>query len=225
MNNKNFFILACLARSYDKYHNKECLIHLVCSIFYTTDFSINSKVPLKDSITIRLVEDTDILFDVRQHDGKFFEIIINIYYFLGLIEKSDVQMSKFVSLLFGNYDSKEKELSNFNLSNVLFVFENISWFKIMYLFKLVKVQISGGSISKRHVLSNVKFCLVRYLAILGFDLSKVNENFGVLSNELRISDDNLEDSLLKLERSFLVEIISSFLENIKKKNQRLKLMN
>ena len=70
------------------------------------------------------------------------------------------------------FSSKDE---NLNIGNkCLFVFENIPWHIVVLKFKLTNVELSGGSITNRHILSTTKSMLTSYL-ILFFGIDEVQD--------------------------------------------------
>lgn len=98
MNNKKYYMLANLARSLDTYHTNQEKIHLVGSVFYTTNLDLDKFYdPLKLTVFISLTESEEELFEVVNHSGLL-EIRINIFYFLNFIssENSRYNLANFI---------------------------------------------------------------------------------------------------------------------------------
>lgn len=227
MNNKKYYMLANLARSLDTYHTNQEKIHLVGSVFYTTNLDLdNFYDPLKLTVFISLTESEEELFEVVNHSGLL-EIRINIFYFLNFIssENSRYNLANFILLLFGSHDINKVYGHYVNLNQIIFVFENINWARAVYLFKLANIQISGGSTNKRQILSNTQFNLSRCLSFLKFDINDVQASFGVLNENFKIFS-NYTGEELSLNKIKLVHLVKPFLiDSLNESEQNLTRLN
>lgn len=79
----------------------------------------------------------------------------------GLFLKGDGKLNT----LFGELSETEKK-DNIISSRCLFVFNDLFWSNILLYFRICGIDISGGSISKRHVLSPVDFNLFKFMNIV-----------------------------------------------------------
>jgi hypothetical protein len=52
---------------------------------------------------------------------------------------------------------------------MLFIFKNIDWMTLQLIFRIIHIQLSGGSLSRRHYLSTSEFNLSKYLFLLGVE--------------------------------------------------------
>ena len=68
------------------------------------------------------------------------------------------------------------------LNKILFVFEDIDWDSIKYIFLLADIIISSGSITKRHILSTTQFNLNKNLIFLGYNEESVYNSYIYLNN-------------------------------------------
>lgn len=84
--------------------------------------------------------------------------------------------------------------SNKNLYNrTVFIFKDISWSNIVLIFRICNIHISGGSNSKRHLISTNQINLIEFLLYLdnfNIDLTMINKSF---------KDEFVSKSLLDLE--------------------------
>ena len=191
-----FNFLATLSRSFDSHHVNKNMIHLVTTGLYSNtrlDFSDwqkteNSTNSIKNrkTLIIRVYNSTD-----RDICEDFVEISNNIAmckFSVGYIASALENENKFEDILFyifgdqfekqkkvktiSVYDqelnlSTEKQFSEFN--SVFIVFERLHWYNIQHIFNMLNVIISGGSISKRHLLSISEVYLMQYLIFLNFN--------------------------------------------------------
>jgi hypothetical protein len=81
----------------------------------------------------------------------------------------------FITDIFGDIDSKKKNFDSICQDSV-FIFRNICWSSIVLLFKLKGIDISGGSNSKRHILSTVDATLKEFLDLFyGYNTDFINK--------------------------------------------------
>nr|QWO71412.1 RNA polymerase [Termitomyces sp. T28]QWO71415.1 RNA polymerase [Termitomyces sp. T60a]QWO71420.1 RNA polymerase [Termitomyces sp. T99]QWO71421.1 RNA polymerase [Termitomyces sp. T132]QWO71424.1 RNA polymerase [Termitomyces sp. T8] len=82
--------------------------------------------------------------------------------------------NELLDVIFGDYSDKEKN-NELIWQNSLFIFYNYMWSNIVLNFKLNGIDISGGSISKRHVLKTVQFELHEKLGYMykGFNIHHI----------------------------------------------------
>lgn len=132
LNLDKFYLLACIARSYDQYHINVHNIHLIMSVFYTNEDRIKklaSEVEtvnglFSNKIIIRVTIDKNASLTVNQLNDTTTEIIISISNILSLNGING--FNNFIDKLIGNHFSQVKQIENNMLNNVLFVFENIN---------------------------------------------------------------------------------------------------
>ena len=109
----------------------------------------------------------------------FHIMIFNVTTFFSL-HSEDVKKDHFYDIL----ESVKNEFGMGNLSinetlnNVIFIFENMSWTGLQHCFRVLGFQLSGGSISLRHLASSVEMNLFKHLFALN-----------ISQNELSISRD------------------------------------
>ena len=73
--------------------------------------------------------------------------------------------------IFGKFNLESKDFDTI-IQQSIFIFINQMWSNVVLNFKINKVDISGGSISKRHILHTVDYQLVLFLLNI-FDESKI----------------------------------------------------
>lgn len=210
MTNNKSYLIASLAKSFDNYHTKNNQIHLLGSIFYTTNevnFEIfkKSRVPLNYTI-FRLLSENNIegddLFEVYNHSATVTEIRISIENFLGLYvgENSKVECfeNNFIYKILNIKDFTKNELGvdhNYSMKDTIFIFEDIDWFTLQLLFKHVGIILSSGSISKRQILSTTQFNLSKLLFVLGYNNNDLYNSYSYLNKFFSDKNENNLNSL------------------------------
>ena len=174
----NSYLLVTLSRSIDSSHFGKS-IHMVGSVFHTTYYDFESLVPSvgKKYLILRLTFDTDldrIEFRRLNSSESVIEITLNMTVFFEIYSNLGYpQLDNLLKYLVkenGRLEPKDRELLQLEniLSDTLFVFEELNWFGLQTLSKLFNIDISGGTISKRHVLSTSEYNLSNYLIVLGY---------------------------------------------------------
>jgi hypothetical protein len=200
-------LLACFARSYDEVHIKSERIHLACSVvmssynisFYEIDYSF-----LKEKMERGMYRSTYYVFNVvdeynNKHnlplidlfdDIKNNEAIENIegcVRFINIGLEALLTMlvddgnkfnitNDFITNIFGDKESTKKNFDSICQDSV-FIFRNIRWSSIVLLFKLKGIDISGGTSSKRHLLSTVDATLKEFLDLFyGYNTNFINKH-------------------------------------------------
>nr|QWO71435.1 RNA polymerase [Termitomyces sp. DKA64] len=111
---------------------------------------------------------------IMRYDGCLVSIFINIDVLLDNYRYNLSHTSKLFKNIFGFKIDQIKNMDNI-WTNSLFVFYNIYWYNVLLRFKYHGIDISGGSISKRHVLTTCDYKLSRNLYdIYGSD-QKLNQ--------------------------------------------------
>lgn len=181
----NGYIFTNFVRSFDKYHNSNNRMHLISSVVFLP------KAILTDNISVYFKNFWDLLNSNRAYpdqinkiiivsedsvisDGKNYKLYnerenVNVYV-IGLDDlcaqlKIIDNGSGILVELFGSLSLKNKDLELFGKS-CLFIFEEICWSNVVLKFKLNGIDISGGTLNKRHILSTVQFTL--FMNILKF---------------------------------------------------------
>lgn len=186
--NKNFYLFANFARSFDKFHVNNETNHLVSSIFYTEDLKADNIKNLtldKDKIlNVIYIGDFDInhLNIHKTQDNINIFLIPNIYLmkeFLNSNDKNNLNQTllntlrdknmfkEIIELLLDDYNQLDK-IKNINLNQYIFIFENLNWFTVQLLFKNWNITLSGGTLNKRHIVSTTQFNLIKFLISLDF---------------------------------------------------------
>lgn len=177
-------MLVCLAISNDNYHKDNNLIHLVSSIFYTTDFNSHFEELTKineinnlNTVVLRITRNPSLYFKTTRYSNTLAHIEISSSYFFELYRKNN-EYSDFVDEIFQQsyQDLNTKTLINTGYKNILYVFEDLNWLEVQWLFKIKKVMISGGSQSNRQYLSSSEFNLSLYLYLLGYKDADIHES-------------------------------------------------
>jgi len=187
-----FYLLVTLGRSLDSYHSEHKQLHLLGSCFYTNDYNFNNLVTNTNRrhLIIRLVMSDMYEISVRWSKDKFAcELQFDLFYFLSIFSSfkfEDINEHLLSALSSLNIDSEYyremKKVENLMLHS-LFVFEGINWFTLQVLFKHFNIILSGGTISKRNVLTTSQFLLSKYLSDLGYGSQDVFNSFSTLRKE------------------------------------------
>lgn len=198
METNKFYLFACFARSFDSYHVRKKIIHLVSSMFYCEEFNINSlarnysPVDQRPLFIIRVFKSTPLRAEisVKEHSSCLIEFEIPLTSLISFISASSDYNKNFDGLieqLIGDHYLLSKESSvllNRNiLNNVLFVFEDINWLCLQLLFKFVNITVSGGSLSRRQFLSTTDFNLSLYLGYSGITAQDIYNSFVYSKNK------------------------------------------
>lgn len=189
-----FYLLATFNRSFDEYHVSNKRIHLVSSVFQTDYFDISTyfknigKNPnISTKIIIRVVslnsnlEKTGPALNIIEHkEYKTIEVQVTFTHLISMV-KNDYSTKTFDSVILElvgdtSLTMKNKE-TNHILNNTLFVFENSDWFTVQLLFKMVNISISGGSITKRHLISTSNYNLIWFLMFFKYNLFNIYTSF------------------------------------------------
>ena len=170
-NTNNFGILANFTRSFDNYHNENDRIHLTSSIclikeneFIRLINLFKNKEIYSDEIFYIFVlspssSNTQKVLTIKLENILIVYLSIND--FLSHLVFTNKNNQIFESI-FGNFDLKNKDFDVLSQQSI-FLFINQMWSNILLNFKIHKVDISGGSTPKRHILQTVDFGLLRAL--------------------------------------------------------------
>ena len=200
------YIYASFTRSLDKDHLQKNCIHLLGSIFYSNKFD-TSKLKVSENDTVFILRffldfNTDYYsIECLVNSDKLVVYRINLLYFIyghnhpnslvedKLTKESFKDKNNFILGLLGAYDLNSPDNYNnyinnirFKLNKILFVFEDIDWYSIKYIFLLADIIISSGSITKRHILSTTQFNLNKNLIFLGYNEESVYNSYIYLNN-------------------------------------------
>jgi hypothetical protein len=209
------YLFATVVRSYDVYHVPRNIIHLLFSLFYTTvDLVSNLSNCNQPYLIIRVLLRVDDFSQVIEHNQFVLEFqfsISHLFNFNG-INSFDC----FINKIIGDYYLGNKNESKI-LNNVLFVFEGINWGTLQYIFKNLKINISGGSISRRSLLSTNQYNLSMFLYKMGYNISDIF-NSSILYNKLSKNITNIYDMGFDemLLRKILTDEIYKEIENLNK---------
>ena len=198
MENNNLSLLVTFARSHENTNNKNNNIHLTASVCTVEQDKIclssikNNKKKYLFIIRIGLNGLNEII--CREINDNVVEITISLTYFLSLANKELKANENFLYLIFNSenlnpYISKEDILKDWNsiLNNCLFIFEEINWLCLQLLFKLININISGGSNNRRQYLSTTDFNLSMFLSLLDFRASDIYLSFNNLKVQREIT--------------------------------------
>lgn len=178
--NSSSSILGCFTRSFDKHHSGN--MHLISSVLYIEKLTWKNIINLidinerngneNDTITIFIVSN-NLKTENRENEmlskdmGKVRVIFTTLSYLIGQLtfnKSKDVEFTSF----FGNNYTTYKNFDHL-YSKSLFIFSDLTWSNVVLSFKLSGINISGGTISKRHILDSVHYQLINYINILGID--------------------------------------------------------
>jgi hypothetical protein len=204
-NNNKLYLIATLARSFDQYHVKNKQIHLIASIFYTNKDLINNISLLRNNsdihIIIRLLRKEDDYFKVIEHNANSVEFYCSLTHLLD--ESINNGLEHFLGELIGSYDLKSK-ISGEIFNNVYFIFEDITWLNLQLFFKNIKIKVSGGSITRRQILSTNQYNLSIFLLKLGYNYDDIYNSINIIKD---ISSENLESKYSMDDKNLILTYI------------------
>jgi hypothetical protein len=139
-----------------------------------------NKINLFSLITDRVKDNIKSQYSAEFYSGDCVRLInISLDNFLGLLDYDGKELDfneDFLTSFFGKKDSKEKEL-DLIFQDSVFIFRNIPWNIIVFLFKIRGIDISGGSSPKRHMLTTVDATLKEFLDLLyNYNTNFINKN-------------------------------------------------
>jgi hypothetical protein len=165
-------IVSCFSRSFDKHHFENNRMHLISSVVFIENFSFN-KIPIKIYSGVEPKYYTFVIKPKFEYENNKYVYVINdnlnlVIVFIDFDYLLDLFQNESLDLINNLFGKKKMEKKDFSLlyNNSLFIFSDICWSNIILNFKIRGVDISGGSISKRHVLSTVDFQLFKGLYFL-----------------------------------------------------------
>lgn len=191
-------ILACFTRSYDNHHKNN--LHLITSIFYKENLKEEELRKYHDNVMkltktneiiyvfIVDLEERDVEYEMRVNYERFKLININLANLTGYLNIPRKENSLF-ERIFGKTTLKTKDFDNL-YQNSLFIFRGIMWSSVVLSFRMNGVNISGGSISTRHILSSVNFQLLMNLFYFEIDPTMIKKmtydssKLSILSNTI-----------------------------------------
>lgn len=237
--NKEFKLIASFASLQES--NKTNDRKIVASIIrYTKDINFKNASELINNLSenTSYIKNTKYLvFNVNDYfkmeaslkiNLKNFKVVnINPIEIINLIlknkenfsEKAENSVSQFdlnyffklicLNLFFKNDSEFKLNLSDYN---VIFIFNNITWSNIVFIFKIVQITIYGGSSSRRHLLSTVQSNLVSFLYLINdmyLDTSIIYDSF----KQETSSSAKIDKEVVKLVRDKGIEHVNSKNEN------------
>lgn len=217
----NFAIIGSFTRSFDTSHNENNRIHLISSICLIKQKEMDLIGEFLNGYKSTYSEKMFYVFIISPNLNKYVKeeiynldnlviIRIGINVFLENLIFTDKSGSLFENI-FGSLNLKSKDFDVISQQSV-FIFLNQMWSNILLNFKINKVDVSGGSISKRHILHSVDYQLVLHLLKI-FDESKIMSN--IVYNSLK--DPILSSSIpLNYYKIFLDRVIN--ISNMKVKD-------
>ena len=223
--NLRFYLLGCFTRSVDAFHKQMNFIHLVSSIFYTRNLNLDlviEKYKGSDKFCIVIVGDGAGPHPYIHIDENIY--YVDLYYFFGyflLDNPSLFSGESFLDIVFGAKSRyRNNKLSKVFFGKSLFIFDSITYSDLQLLFRNRKVQVSGGSFSKRHLLSSVQYLLVNFLSNLNYSLADIYNSKNVLKDQGPVSIFNNWDAYKCEFMRRIIEIIVR--EEIDSMNVKLK---
>jgi hypothetical protein len=211
--------VVCSVMYYDESINLNNLINNSAKQFNTMNYKNFMVINLGRYLSY------DPLVRIDLKNLKFIDL--NIYRFLKIISKniSNIyrreleELESVRSEKSNKFDSKFyfklSSLININLSflfetennrsidrkyNLIFIFNDITWKNIVFLFKLYGVELYGGSSNKRHLLSTVHVNLVNFLLLMNnneLDYNLIYKSF----NSIDTYESKIDRELLKYIQS------------------------
>jgi hypothetical protein len=213
-NNNKFYLFATLARSFDQYHVKNKKIHLIASVFYTDKDLINNISLLQDNsdthLIIRVLRRGDDYFKIIEHNANSVEFYCSWSH---LLNKSiNDGLENFMEELIGSSHLESKVGGNI-LNNVYFIFEDTTWLNLQLLFKIINIQLSGGSITRRQFLSTNQYYLSFFLLKLGYNYEDI---YNSINYNKDISSGYLDSNELMKDQKLIILYIQIFLSTLLK---------
>ena len=182
---QHFGIIGKFTRSFDHYHNDSDRIHLISSIcllkekelFTLINLIKNKEIYLYEIMYVFVISPSSInmLAQNKQpiiiNNMVIVELTINelLSHLVFTNKKNEIFES-----IFGDLNLKNKDFEVLS-SQSIFIFLNQMWSNILLNFKIHKVDISGGSNPKRHILQTVDFGLINGLIKLFKDDKIINK--------------------------------------------------
>ena len=216
----NFAVVACFTRSLDEFHLKNERVHLISSICLLKKDQLNELYQNINNLSSGSEENffvfkinNTLSDDTREVYENLYIINLSIYKLLCVLGFTNLKNDLFDNL-FGDSRLNSKDVESI-CSNSLFIFENEMWSNILLNFKINNVAVSGGSISKRHVIHTVELQLILILLRLFGNENKVrnifyqNYNNSILSSSIPLEyyENFLEfkDSIKELKVSEIMD--------------------
>src|SRR6202040_2656630 len=232
-------IFACFARSFDDSHIKNKKIHLVSSVVNSTygfNIGYTNFSFLREKIEKGMYRSTYYIFNVfcgggmdicdsLRVEGDYFGCVrvinVSIFTLIKCIENNGKMLDlseNLITEIFGGIDSTKKDFDSI-LQDSVFLFYNIKWDSIVLFFKLRGIEISGGTISRRHILDTVSSTLKEFLDLI-YDyntnfINKKNIDYGIEVKNILIKDsiwsqfNNIVDIVKKIKedkKNFNIQI-------------------
>jgi len=133
----------------------------------------------------------------------------------------------FITEILGAKESTKKNFDSICQDSV-FIFRNIDWSNLIFLFKLKGIDISGGSNTKRHMLSTVDATLKEFLDLFyGYNTNFINKHIiyesfknkdAYLSSHINLNSyKDALNTIKELKDSFKKETCWRDIENFKSK--------
>lgn len=182
-----FNFVASMARSHDSFHMKNQIIHLILSGIITgplpplEDLNPPFAFDFNSSDKILLIKIVNVWGRLICNEGEQINEFITVNtYSLGYLFKNKnnlKNLERTFEQVFGKRDSIREttglnnydvisKISKYKQGNVFFIFENLHWYNIKHLFNFTIISISGGSQSKRHLLSVTQFNLINFITMI-----------------------------------------------------------
>lgn len=241
----NFKILACFTRSFDENHKQKEMIHLISSVVlcrYSLNYKLSANF-IQESLELyrnynyssiycnfynknlyifEIVEEREDFFDLKNpycitELGQLTIIKLPITSLLGIIklERDNLHINEnFLSEIFGNFQDSEKKF-DLIAGNSLFIFTNKTWSNIVLYFKMMGVNISGGTSPNRHLLNTVDATLKDFLDILFCCNSEFIKKYIIYESQKTTSKELVISSIPLNSYKNWIEVITNDNYNIK----------
>ena len=239
------YILACLSRGKDEVHlTSNERQHIIASVFYTKKYNIINLNEGNDkpvTIIVRIIAKSgkinDFLVNEHPYVSNCYEIVISLIQFI-----QDYHRFNFKFL--DNLEKNRHLASHYQIeyiktildiksmcSNTLFVFQDINWHTLQQVCKVFGLDLSGGTISKRHLLSSSNYNLSKYLIKLNYTDADVYASYKYFNDknfeDVRVNETLVNQiSTINYFRSFVKEGFNEKLTQVDsiilQKNSQLK---
>jgi DNA-directed RNA polymerase len=193
INQWNKYMVLSLSKILDSTPNNK---HLAGSVFFTNRINLKNWKNYENNSNIIFV----IHIEYKAYEEYHFISICDNLYLLKMSLLSfivwcfdqNLDLEKFLINLLKEAIEDDKEVNAQNLkqilqlksilNNIIFVFDNFDWFNLQLLFKILKIEISGGTITKRYLLTTSQFKLSKFLYNLGYNDEDIYFSFKYLKN-------------------------------------------
>jgi hypothetical protein len=213
MNNKfNMFVI--FTRSFDHFHIKSSLTHLIASIFYSDkEYNLNDLKSLVDTmfwslIVLRIRQDSSISLvnpslpvdydKIRVYDMNYTQFLNN--------------KKMFFETMFGSSSDPKPIRYIYKSTNpILFIFDSVDWHNLKLILKESDIVLSGGTGSLRQTLSVSEFILSSILLHFKFEIQDLYSSNQFCKNYKGIIRSETSQNI---DLSLLIKVLIDSYQNV-----------